>query len=1268
MPPSTRGGWEDVSMRSARAGSARLLFDLQACQTKGSGLRGVGRYSQALFSALAPIREDAELWTLISPRLPLAANLDAVAPSRVLRLPEPPNWNSPRNHQGGEFDALDAAAYAAFIGSLNADVVHVSHVFEGYGDRVALPAIGQRAAGQVMSTTLYDLIPLLFEEHYFQDSNFRRWYLARLAWLRQADLLLAISESSRQDAIDLLGIEPWRVVTIGGSVSENFQHVEGHATQRRELLNRYQLRGRFVLYTGGDDHRKNIRGAVAGFAAVDPQLRRDCQLVIVCAMSDDRKQMYLDIAKSEGLAPGDVLITGFVSEQDLIALYRACDVFVFPSLYEGLGLPVLEAMACGAPALGGDNSSVRELIERPDALFDAGSPRSIGDAIGRVLADAGFAADLRRYGLSRSREFSWQKSAGLAAAAFDDAIERARHSGAPSAVQGWLPRKRLAIFTPLPPSRSGIADFNAKFLPFLARHFDIDLYVDGYRVEDDNLTAAFRIFDAKDFDGAAHAYDGILYEFGNSEFHAHMLPLLDKYPGIVGLHDAYLSGLFGYLEFQLGEAGRYAREMLDAHGPQARRLLAPAAENPDPIGAAVVELPCTKWVLDRAIGVISHSPFNLQVARSFYPQGWRAPYRIIAQMVQRPRLSSASERQRLRSELGFEADDVVIATFGHIAWTKWGDRLLQGFLQSSLSGNRQAYLVFAGEIAKDDFGSRLKSSIRRAGLGDRIRITGYLSESDYEKYLRIVDLAVQLRTKSRGGTPKGVLDCMAHRVAVMVNNDASYVDYPDDAVIKLSSEPSVDEIAGRLDELSAVPASRARYAQAGRRYVEEHHDPAQCAAEYAGAIHAFLDRGRRVTRGFHVSAFATHLAGTDNPGLAVEPAAQWIEHAPVLRFQRRRLLIDVSHIAQSDHQTGVPRVVTQIVKALYLSRRPGIEPVAVQLVDGALQVATAWLTTQRLLLPHEIDMQATDVQIASGDVLMMLDSSWARYREFYPVFERARRVHAPIYTAIYDLLPVTLPPGNIVDGGREWFESWFRDAADASDGLVCISSAVAKDVADYLGRHDLARPGLKVGFWHLGADFAAPQAHTAMRPEIAALQSRPYLLMVGTIDPRKSHADALAAMEILWAQDLDLGLCIAGKEGWMVGELLKRLRNHPASGRRLFFVEHPSDAEIDFLYRQAAGLLMLSKGEGFGLPLVEAAHHGIPIVCSNLPVFREIAGEFATYVEAGDAQALAAQLAQWWQRRFDGQLPTTHDMPRLTWGQSAEALLDVIIDNNWIKD
>jgi glycosyltransferase involved in cell wall biosynthesis len=1242
--------------------SIRILFDLQATQSPESRSRGVGRYSRDLFEAFAKIAPPREMFALYNSQAPYTSS-EYLTATKILELPKLPKWHTARDFNGGNSDSLDALALSAFINEVKPDIIHLSHIFEGYNFRVPLPHFQCKSKGQIFSATLYDLIPLRFQDHYLKNSDYRKWYLSRLQYLSQMDLLFAISEATRQDAISLLNFDPDRIITIPGGISSVFKPIDRPDEELRRLKQKFKIKNKFLLYTGGDDFRKNLKRAIQSFALLPLELRKDYQLIIACAMEESRKQGYLSYAHELKLATNELIITGFVSERDLVALYSTCELFIFPSLYEGFGLPVLEAMSCGAPVIGANNSSIKELIDLPEALFDAQSTSSITDKIVAVLSNPDFKAHLKSYGQQRVKTIHWQTSAEILANAFDTALITNQATGVKATIHGWLPRKKMAYFTPLPPCQSGIADYNAKFLPLLAKYFEIDIYVDGYQVNDLALTSTFRIYDANDFEQVANAYDVIFYEMGNSEFHVHMVDLCLKYPGIIGLHDAYLSGLVGYLEFNLGRENQYSQEMLYSHSTLARNYLIPAKYNHYSNGEAMVNLPCTKRILDSAIGLISHSAFNLEITRQFYPEGYCAPYKIIPQMVKINEPTIELSKNILKKQHKFKDTDFIVCTFGHVTWNKCGDFLLEAYSQSSLL-NANTILVFVGELAKDDFGKKIINKINEYGLQDKVRITGFLDEQQYNEYLHIADLAIQLRINSRGGTPKGVLDCLSNKVPVIVNNDASYKDYPDDVVFKMSTVPTIENICNALTNLYANREYRQKIATKGHDYLKAVHNPETSAAYYATAIHEFCDRHHLANKNSYVSLMAPHLVHCQNINTAIEHATNWLHQPPKKIFRKSRLFIDVSHISNHDHETGIQRVVKEIIKAAYCYDIPAIDPIAFQLKDGKPKIARQWLSKSGLLMNHELNAGDVFPELLPGDIILMLDSSWDTYSDFYPFFEQARQLKIPVYTAIYDILPITLPPGNFVEGGKEWFANWFEKAISSSDGLICISKATADEVITWLDQRDPLSKKPKIGYWHLGSDFIASHQTDSTAQQVP---NKPYLLMVGTIEPRKCHLLAITAMEKLWENKPDLCLCIAGKEGWLVTETMVKIRNHPLLNKKLFFIEKPNDSELMELYKNATGLLFLSKGEGFGLPIIEAAHYNLPIICSNIPVLKEIATTFATYVEIRDSETLASDLEKWYTSYQQGEITATSKMPRLTWKESINVLYNVFLNNNWYR-
>jgi glycosyltransferase involved in cell wall biosynthesis len=384
------------------------------------------------------------------------------------------------------------------------------------------------------------------------------------------------------------------------------------------------------------------------------------------------------------------------------------------------------------------------------------------------------------------------------------------------------------------------------------------------------------------------------------------------------------------------------------------------------------------------------------------------------------------------------------------------------------------------------------------------------------------------------------------------------------------------------------------------------------------------------------------------------------------KFTRQKLFVDISHIVSSDHETGIQRVVRSIVHWFYCSSQAGFEPIAVRFDAGRFVEATAWLSAKLLLTPDDHQL-GRNVNPKCGDILLMLDSSWGLVDEFKPTIDSWRKSGVRVYTALYDLLPIRMPEF-FVDGGPDWFKGWLDKAIQYSDGFVCISRAVADDLVEYVNTDKLRTNPLRLGYWHLGADFREA-ACSAMPPSerIQIAMCSKSFLMVGTIEPRKGHALALDAMEFLWTEGCELRLCIVGKQGWMVDEFMRRVRSHPELGRRLHFIEKPTDDELVYAYQHAEALLFPTAGEGFGLPIIEAAQFGTPVIASDLPVLREIAGEHAYYFSLESPSVLAATLKDWIARRQVNNIPDSRKIKWLSWEQSADQLLDVVLKNRWYQ-
>lgn len=826
----------------------RLVIDLQGAQSE-SRYRGIGRYSLSLALAMVQAQRGHDIHIVLNGAFydtisVIRSSFEGLLPREnihVFHVPMPVHAMDRSNEQR---IARAQVVREAAIAALAPDVVHVASLFEGYGDQ-SVTSVGASFSLPTV-VTMYDLIPLMNPSVYLDPvPPYRMYYKEKLESLRRADCLLAISASAAAEAREVLEFPAGRVVNISGACDEIFKPLAKDSLTLRRVKEKFGIGTDFILYTGGSDERKNLRRLVQAYAALDNRQRSMLRLVMAGRMHGPHIAELQALAAGLGMRSEELIFTGYVSDRDLVALYNRCRLFIFPSWHEGFGLPVLEAMNCGAAVLASDASSIREIATCKSALFDPLDVESIRECMSRHLDDENALADLRQYSLSRAKAFSWPK---VAAAALD-ACE------------------------------------------------------------------------------AVHA-----------------------------------------------DAGGSTRVAGDA--------------------------------LAQAVDVLS-------------------------------------------------------------------------------------------------------------------------TESDLPEAVTLA-------------------------------------------------------LADALDRSIAPP--------------------------------------------------------------------------------RPRLLVDVTELAAHDHRTGIQRV-TRAIATEWLSRPPaGYDVQLVRIDRGLGNYVCANAYTPRLL-PSAPDQDDSPLVCHAGDVFLGLDLVGDTASVVPHWFEYFRATGVKVAFVIYDILPVRHPEWWPVDGGR-YHERWLAAVAACADQMICISRAVAADVQAWEENALLERMPV-VDWFHLGADIEGstptiglPDAGSGVVDRIAASTS---FLMVGTLEPRKGHAQALDAFELLWAQGQDVLLVIVGKRGWLVDELCDRIAGHPERNKRLFWLEAVSDEYLSKVYAASTCLLAPSRGEGFGLPLIEAAQQRMPVLARDLPVFREVAGGHASYFSGESAEALAAAVRRWMGDCAAGTLPDISTMPWLTWRESADQLQTVLL-------
>lgn len=310
-----------------------------------------------------------------------------------------------------------------FLAGLKPDIVYAASIIEGYGEDI-VTSVGALPNGPPVGAIFYDAIPLIWGKQYLGSDAVRDWYDGKLAQVKRADILTAISASARAEAIEHLALPPDRVVNISAAASDFFAPIDLDEATRTARLQEFGIRRPYFLSAASFEPRKNLENLIAAYGLMPPEVRGKFQLVVVSSPDAFGRASLLTMAKDAGLAPTDLVITGYVDDERLRLLYASCHLFVYPSKHEGFGLPVLEAMKCGAASIGSNTTSIPEIIGRADAMFDPFKPNEIAALMVRSVEDPAYLATLRDYAPTRAATFSWDASARTALDALEETVTR----------------------------------------------------------------------------------------------------------------------------------------------------------------------------------------------------------------------------------------------------------------------------------------------------------------------------------------------------------------------------------------------------------------------------------------------------------------------------------------------------------------------------------------------------------------------------------------------------------------------------------------------------------------------------------------------------------------------------------------------------------------------------------------------------------------------------------------------------------------------------
>ena len=761
--------------------------DAQGTQNPEHSERGIARYIAEHTRALAEASPEALGAIPLDPGLPVPPSLEPLQGSGLLR------W---RPHHVPRIDETPA-------------IYHVMSPFELMVDPEKVWPRVARRPGVRTAVTLYDLIPLIFRERYLDPNPFTSaLYMARLGLIRRADHVFTISQRTADDAMEHLGIREDRITVIDCGVSPRLPALVETRAEAELVLEQAgrRLVEDFLLYVGGDEPRKNLDGLIQAYGFLPEALRARHQLVIVCAMRDDRKAALTEYARGLGIDPGQIVFTGYVPDRELVALYRACGLFVFPSLYEGAGLPILEAMSCDAPVAASRTASVPEILGDLEATFEPSDSGDIARCLRAVLESPGRLEELRGRSRERAAIFTWERVARLTL----DGYERALAHPAVNRRRG---RKRLAVVTPWPPQASGIATHSRNLVEKLIDHADVDVIVHGEEGMDldRSLEPDVRIWDGLEFDWTAGVrdYDRILYMLGGSRFHTDAFRALMHRPGVVMLHDVRMLGLYIFLNQEDPDPSWLRKKAVQMYGDRVpRRALSRAWDERVFMDHGIF---MTAEIQDQAEKVLLHSRFQEGVLRNDGP-GNGLPTAIVPHGIPEVPTGVAEWSPRGRP---------LVVTYGLVNCTsKRMDLVLEGFARLR-DAAPDAHLLVVGEADHGE-ATKVRKLASRFGIEDSVELHGRAEKPDYWGILASADLAVQLRTGSNGGEASGaVCDCIAARVPTIVTDIGWFRELPQDVVTPVSEDCSPNDLARQMASITESPERRKRIEAAQARYAAE---------------------------------------------------------------------------------------------------------------------------------------------------------------------------------------------------------------------------------------------------------------------------------------------------------------------------------------------------------------------------------------------------------------------------------------------------------------
>ncbi len=760
------------------------------CNGKQSVNRGVGRYTQQQIREVIHIDQNNEYIIYVPPITNHDLILAEIRTARNVQI-KPYLFNQYSQDFNDDKFLIEYSSY--FQDYIYSEKINLFHFTVPY----FLGSLPLQFQVCPMVINYYDAIPLVFPSIYLSNNSIKNKYLHNSLLCKDANRFIAISQSAKKDAIVYLGYPADQIDIAYPIPDPNFKILPKEKLQSRLriLRKRISLPESFFLNVTGFHYTKNHSTLLRAYKNLPIAIREKIGLVFVCDLSA-AQILLLQNELSELGIDQNVAFTGFVSDDDLVTLYNSAVALIHPSIYEGFGLPVIEAMCCGTPVITTTTSSLPEVGGNAAILVDPFDIAGFTDAMIKVASNNDLRNEMATKGLEHCQIFSPEQLGNSTLTCYQNAVKTKEIDE----------KIKIAMWTPLPPLETGIATFSTQLLDELGKKTEVELFIDGGYLPQLDLLENFSIHHSKSFHwrNEQKKFDIIIYQTGASEYHRYMFNNMTNYPGILDLHDLTFADFY-MIQFMDDLEDKGLKLIAEIEGYNIFIEYEEYLRNN--INGNVLlffqNYQMIKSIVNISKAIIVHYPLAADNILENSP-GAKIFTEILS--VTDPWINNPPSLQKFhRVQSGFTYNDFIIGVFGIINENKRNKEIIKAF-SKIVADYPCAKLLVVGRTLSPYYDGILKSLVNELGLEGDVIFTGDVSDELYHRYMSVCNLVINLRDPSRKQMSLSLIQALANGIPVIISNIPAWDFIPSNCCVRFKpDEQEIEQLCISINKFITQP-------------------------------------------------------------------------------------------------------------------------------------------------------------------------------------------------------------------------------------------------------------------------------------------------------------------------------------------------------------------------------------------------------------------------------------------------------------------------------